>query len=413
MKAIIAGMLCLLHYCFAQSQEPLSIGSKMPDLEIKNIANYPTSSVRISELEGKAIVFYFWGVRCLSCVQSMPKLAELQKKFCDKLALFMVTEEAEDVLQKFFDKRTYLKEFKIPSINNQIILRKLFPLDGVPHVVWMGPDGLIKAITEGNELTETNLIKLVQGNQLSLPVKEVTKHHDFTQPIVRAAPAFDSLVLTTSSFSRSLNGLKPENRLISNPHWRRFIHINASPVDMYITAYNNEISLSARLDQRTRIILDMDRTLPVLNKQYCYEVLIPASADIEEDLVKFKKIARKDLDCFFNFRSAIEIRQISCYFVESDSVLFQQPDSSYLDEGIGAILYSRQQTERVVSAIKSKYSFDRQVVAGKNNGKFLTVKLGNKYNDLQTLKADLAKYAIRLLEGQTEMKVLVIRNNWE
>ncbi len=50
---------------------------------------------------------------------------------------------------------------------------------------------------------------------------------------------------------------------------------------------------------------------------------------------------------------------------------------------------------------------------GKRIGRFLTVVLKKKYEDLEALKADLAIYRMRLKEGEIEMKVLVIRSNKE
>ncbi len=412
MKSIIAGMLCLLLYHFAQSQEPLIIGSKMPDLEIKNIANYPSSSVRINELTGKAIIFYFWGVRCLTCVQNMPKLAEFRKKFGDRLALFMVTEEADDVLQKFFDKRTYLKELKLPSINNQLILRKLFPLDGVPHVIWISPGGFIKAITGGMFLTDTNIEKLIQGKQFSLPVKILGKTFDFKQPLVRGTGS-DSFILASSVFTGQVEGVKTRRRFIYAPDKIRFVQINSSPLDLYIQAYRNEIDLDSRVDQKTRIVLEHDKTLSMHSKDYCYEISLPVSGDSEKDISRIRRVMRTDLDVFFNFQSTMETRRLPCYFVEIDSTSFQQSDSSYREEVIDGVFYSKQPTIKVVTAIKWEIPFDRQVIPGNSLGKFLTVLIKYRYEDLEAFKADLAQYGLRLVEGEVEMKVLVLRSNNE
>ncbi len=409
MKSIIAGILCLLHYCFAQSQEPLSIGSTMPDLEIKNISNYSSSSVRISQLKGKAIVFYFWGVRCLSCIQSMPKLAELRKKFGDRLALFMVTEEADDVLQKFFDKRTYLKELKLPSIINQVILRTLFPLNGVPHVVWIGPDGMVKAITEGNMLTEANLLKLVFGDSLSLPVKYFRQPFDFKQLFVKGISNLDSLLLASSTFSFELPGVEPALRTVRMPDRVRLVIVNKSPLSMYEYVYHSEIQMGSSLDKRTRLILELDENSVDMKKLYCYEGFLRTSDNPETDRKKLDENARVDLDRFFNVKSSIEMRRLPCYFIETDSIILQHTDSSYIEASIDAILYNKQPVTSVINSIKYVYPFDRPVVTGANLGKSLTVLVKRKYEDLQLLKQDLGRYGIRLVEGETEMKILVIR----
>ena len=51
-------------------------------------------------------------------------------------------------------------------------LNLLFPTRALPHYVWIGSDGIVKAITGWEDLTAANIQKFVDREPLLLKVKE-------------------------------------------------------------------------------------------------------------------------------------------------------------------------------------------------------------------------------------------------
>jgi cytochrome c biogenesis protein CcmG/thiol:disulfide interchange protein DsbE len=71
-------LICLLTFtgCYSRSK-PSSIGTVAPDFTIKDADR----SVTLSQLRGKIVVLNFWATWCPPCVDEMPSLELLQKKF--------------------------------------------------------------------------------------------------------------------------------------------------------------------------------------------------------------------------------------------------------------------------------------------------------------------------------------------
>jgi peroxiredoxin len=75
-SALVLVSLLALTGCYARSK-PSSIGTVAPDFTIKDADH----SITLSQLRGKIVVLNFWATWCLPCVDEMPSLEHLQKKF--------------------------------------------------------------------------------------------------------------------------------------------------------------------------------------------------------------------------------------------------------------------------------------------------------------------------------------------
>jgi peroxiredoxin len=75
-SALALVCLVILTGCYGHSK-PSSIGTLAPDFTIKDADH----SITLNQLRGKIVVLNFWATWCLPCVDEMPSLEHLQKKF--------------------------------------------------------------------------------------------------------------------------------------------------------------------------------------------------------------------------------------------------------------------------------------------------------------------------------------------
>src|SRR6185312_10987349 len=67
--------------------KPLSIGDTVPDITLTNVYNYPSSTIKLSDLKGKLVILDFWSTWCGSCIEAMPESEKLQNGFGNKIQI--------------------------------------------------------------------------------------------------------------------------------------------------------------------------------------------------------------------------------------------------------------------------------------------------------------------------------------
>ena len=144
LKRLIACFMLALFVSNTNAQE-LKIGDKMPGLTLKNVLNYKTDEIDLSDLGGKLLIFEFWGPTCLSCIRAFPKIDSLQKAFGGQVQFIMVNKDSKDSTKRFFNYRKRIKMPAVPFVTGDKVLRKLFPHVGEPFCVWVDQQGVVQS----------------------------------------------------------------------------------------------------------------------------------------------------------------------------------------------------------------------------------------------------------------------------
>jgi thiol-disulfide isomerase/thioredoxin len=162
--------------CQAQERIPekkLMVGDKISIIKFSKILNYSDTAIHFSQLRGKAVILDFWATYCTACLKYFPKMDSLQKLYGKNLQIFLVNaykNDTEPLLTDFLAKeKKRISSFCLPLIQSEENTRSLFPIKSMPHYIWVGSDGRIKAITGPEQINSPNIERLIAG--LSLNIK--------------------------------------------------------------------------------------------------------------------------------------------------------------------------------------------------------------------------------------------------
>jgi len=228
LSATIVALLSLTGTIFAHQQgvvKPLKIGDQVPDIVINNVINYPSSSIRLSNLRGKVVILDFWATWCGPCIRSFPKLDSLQQKFAGKMQLLPITYEAKGLVEGFLQKMQRSMHLLPATATGDTMLRQYFPHSQVPHYVWIDETGKVIAFTEGKELTEANINQALQKEKLAVRIKSdpedrIEYWNGIFRPSVEAKDKdsisferiADSVTFMNVTLTRWIEGLAPGGR---------------------------------------------------------------------------------------------------------------------------------------------------------------------------------------------------------
>ena len=102
---VFAGLLAILLTGCYHGSKPASIGTPAPDFTIRD----SDRSVTLSQFRGQVVVLNFWATWCPPCIEEMPSLVQLQKKFEDKGVTVLGISVDDDAT----DYHKFLKDYGI------------------------------------------------------------------------------------------------------------------------------------------------------------------------------------------------------------------------------------------------------------------------------------------------------------
>ncbi|NCA86315.1 MAG: TlpA family protein disulfide reductase [Clostridia bacterium] len=106
------------------------------------------------DTKGKFVMIDFWATWCGPCKRAIPEVNKWAEKYKDQMVVIGLSDEPE---AKVLSMKTPVMEY-YSAIDTQGRLKKTYQVSGIPHVVLIDPQGIVRwqgfPFLAGNELTE-------------------------------------------------------------------------------------------------------------------------------------------------------------------------------------------------------------------------------------------------------------------
>jgi thiol-disulfide isomerase/thioredoxin len=304
----------------AQTPAPLTIGDKVPPLEITNVVNHPAATIRLSDLKGRLVILDFWSSWCGACISLFPHLQQLQDRFGDSIAIILVNTRSHlskdnaakiNTILSGVHKRTGTR-ITLPASFDNPLLDHYFPSIMLPHEVWIGADGSVRAITSSAELNQVNISAVLRGDNINMRQKKDDLGFRSSEPLFVGGNGGDG----SSALYRSLLagytegiGIRSGCRITDRGMTGTYV-FNQSKLSLVRAAYLNygtfprSTTRISSADTHFDINPSAEHATPYL---YCYDLSTPPSEQshlltcMQEDLKRYFNISvsiqNADEDC--------------------------------------------------------------------------------------------------------------------
>jgi len=389
--------------------KPLKIGERCPDVLIKNILGHDSSQLKLSFFKNKFLILDFWSTSCVSCVAAMPKIDSLQSLHGDQLQVLLVTNQKTEVIEKFWKARKLIKDLSLIRVTEDRILEKYFPHEGVPHIVWIDANRVVRAITGGEYISKKNVETILNGGKVNWMVKE-KRDYDFNQPLFQLKYEIsDAKILYYSGVTGYLPGASSPWRFQTDSvkAFVRLLAINQSIPELYRYALN--YSSTKGLIKRFRLELE-DSSKYFYKKNwgyaaawrnqnsYCYEAILPLNTSRE----KVYSCMIDDLNKYFRLDGRMEKK---CTDV---LILIKKPVSNDVMINPDTPVLKKYSTSLFVSYL-DKIDGLPTVIDSTGGKEMINFKLNlSSWTNIPELRAALQRNGFDLVPAQREIDLFIL-----
>ncbi|MDV3635144.1 hypothetical protein CMU84_08260 [Elizabethkingia anophelis] len=383
------------------------------------VVNHPLKTTKLSEDKNKLILLDFWNTWCSACLKGFPKIEELQQKFGDQVKILAVSNQDRATLEKFFASKNGQRFKGVVSVAGDKFLHDLFPHKGVPYIIWI-KDGKLLSITDGAQVSEKTINEVLGGESSSL---QTVVQMGRERPLM-LSENFDRekglSMMNYSLFAKGRirgmgfgSGFHKEGQIV---YGRQFT--NLSLLEIYSTLADEIFQKRKEPFSEKRRLIEVKNPLPldyIKNSEgrvedhnlYSYEYIVPLSmAD------SLYPLMLKNLSQFADYSGAIEKRKVKCLALKRTSAvdklktkgsemrfLFSLTGTDVQNASVYALLNNLNAVPFITLPLVDETGYTTNI----------DLKMG-AISDISSLRKELLKYDLDLVETERELDMLVIKD---
>jgi thiol-disulfide isomerase/thioredoxin len=322
---------------FAQAQQfslletpKPEVGKPCPEFALTHVTHYAKNNVTLNDFKGKWLFLDFWFTGCTTCIYSFPKINALQKHFSEEIQFLLVGQNHRKYyknVEQVFEKLSVSKGLDIACAYDSTLAQS-WGIRSMPHIVIIDPQGIVRYITDGSDMTIERIQDLLDGKTVNFYSKDVKVGPEFNSRIingdgnsVQRNSILSNSILTKWGGEKPEAGLDVEQYTSYPPNWERgFRVVGVSLEWLYTLAYFGKNS--GMLKFWGNPLYGLVYPFPVLDLQntdkfhadfssgtglYNYCITVPSEQITNENFMQFMQ---QDLKRVFGYSAVIEEREM-------------------------------------------------------------------------------------------------------
>jgi thiol-disulfide isomerase/thioredoxin len=415
------------------------IGKRCPEFELHNIKNFHLTHGRTKDFLGKWLILDFWNKVCGACIESFPRTNQLQKEFSSNVQFMLVgLQDKENQVLAMFSRIREVEDLIIPCEIDSDLAQK-WDIGSCPHLIIVDPKGFVRGIT--NEIDSADIEQFLSGGTPTLARTYTGNESDdiVKIPFDSKYPYFingnggnsDTGYLfrsILSSWNPNLQGtFHPRNidlHSLDPDYFRKGMTqiLGAGLLELYYYAYfgksswdnSDTLMYGKYYDQAILEIGDSSRFVSSMKGEgenlFCYSLTLPIGQGSKE---RMEEVMQGDLKNYFGFNARIETRKCPYWrlIIESPSLigkLRSTGSESYVKQIIPRVKYL------LHNVPMKKLLYDLQMsgigIVLDETGISGNIDFDEGDVNLKDIRNSLGKVGLDLIEGEKNMKGLVIQD---
>lgn len=430
--------IAVFNTSFAQTTSPPEIGKPCPEFTLDHVTHYPKKQVTLNDFKGKWLFLDFWGQTCISCIRSFPKVNQLQQIFKDEVQFLLVgtnTKKWNGNIEKVFDKLSEKQGWNMASAYDSVLGRS-WGVPSVPYIVIVDPEGIVRHITDGRDMTKEKIQGLVEGKEVSFfPTDlsylslDTSLTGDMDNDLLRDKMLYHSILTrwngeqqyTGYDIDRFVNIRDNKNGfrltgvhlfwLYNNAYFGRYYF------KVLIDSLNDKICQIPILEVKNASVFDYDYTR-LDGGRYNYRLFVPPNKVTKENMMNYMQ---QDLERAFGYHAFVEERNMPVWKLVAKPGIKEKirtkggnPVEPWNNGSTAAGFITNNVSMRTlfsalfyyVNEIHKEAFVDATGITGN-----IDFTIDADMTDINDIRKELQKQGLDLVKGEKKMKVLVIHDS--
>jgi thiol-disulfide isomerase/thioredoxin len=296
MKKILFSIFLGLTLLTSFGQSLVNIGDTAPNYFFTKVINSPNTEVNIADLKGKPIIFTLWGTWCGPCIPEMINLGKLQKTFGEKVQIIAVSNDNEQKLISFLQKRPSKIWFASDPSNN---FWSIFNISTAGYSIVVDKNSKVTGITETHNIDSSTVAKLLSSTNLNLTENRGTRRLlKDEEPVQLDSNTIYSFVITPELKGISSMMKRPNRGAFAK---RRITIVNLVPEIILREAFDIEIS-------KKLFFASKEDSITSNKNSFCIDIIVP-----EQDKENLNKSFQNEVNNHLPVKGQVRKRFIPCY----------------------------------------------------------------------------------------------------
>lgn len=418
MKKAITAVLPVFFALWCRAQE-FQINKPCPDFVIKNISGNQKSAVSIKDLKDKWIILDFFASSCTVCFQSLPKINNLQKEYGDKLTFILIGNE-DGKIRTVYEK--FKKKFDLQlSVAYDSSLFRKFKISVVPYYVWIDQEGMIRAISFPEDVTNENIAGFLSNKPIRTKTTVNKTAFDPTQLFMQGGNGSgDTGFLFRSIFSRWNPSMQksypPSIEFMERPG--SFQVLGADLASLFNYAYFGAGEWNSRSPQYGNVFpkpifqsasSEFTADYKTGANIYCYSLTVPPAF---RNKYMLQQYMQNDLKNYFGFSARVVVQNMPCWKLvmtnEARRKLKTRGGAPKRDFSLGGLSYKNVSIAEIIDVLNTRFQHYPPFVNATEMDSAIDIEIDAVLTDFEDFKEGLQKNGLDLVLSEKEMQVLIL-----
>lgn len=378
----------------------------------------PENKIIALPQKGQKMILDFFSSYCVVCFRMIPKMDTLQQKYKNDIKVLLVGKEDKKI-RSIYQRLREKFNLKLSVAFDSAIFSKL-KINIVPTYVWIDENGIIKAITSAEEMTDDN-VRLFINNKDIVRTKNVRlnefdpekllfvngnggdekniQYRSLLTEWTQNLPFYIPPGLKTTSETDKFQAVG-----VTFSELYRYAYFGIAGWNMQHPYYGKIFPIPLLKNSKTNVYIPM-----ISEKRFCYS-LYKSNSTLSASSIE--KYLRKDLEFYFGYKARIGSCNVSCWKLTVMDAKLLKASKQYktelnkdpagftaFNQPITQILqtiyrYNSSLEIPIIDCTGIKYNIDLNVVA--------------TMEDLNDVAKSLALYGLRLAKAEEQMDAIIL-----